>query len=194
MDAVRRWRTRVVLGGPVSVEALPPTAAVRDAGAARAQGVVVLVGIGTAAPTRVAGINLALALGQLSRTLFIDASADVVPPERLSDVPSDVCRSKDTTEYWPSGMIYRRSSPHLMLSDPAERWAGIEAARQQFDWVVVDMGGGYEIAELLGGNFPPSATVVLVSGPDVAGVAAAWAACQSALKDRQQLDGVVVVN
>ncbi len=194
VDAVRRWRTRLVLGSRASSDALPPTHVGGDLGDVRAQGVVMVVGIGPAAPTRVAGMNLALALGQLSRTLFIDASGGVAPPVPHSVAPSDVRRIADAPEYWPNGMIHRWSLPQFMRGDPAERWAGLAAARQQFDWVVLDVGGGYAVAEVLGGGFPSSATVALVSGLDVAGVDAACEACRSALSDPRQLDGVVVVN
>ena len=146
------------------------------------------------AATRVASMNLALALGQLSRALFIDASGGVVPSEQPPGAPCDPCGPGAAPEYWPSGMIYRQSLPRLMLSDPEQRWVDIEAAREQFDWVVVDAGGDCDITQLLGRAFPKSARVAVVSAPGDSGVAAAWAACQSALTDLRQLDCVVIVN
>ena len=195
VDAVRRWRTRVVLGKGSSADATVVADVARDTDNTRARGLLVLIGIGPDAPTRIAAMNLALALGQLSRTLYVDVSGvGTAAPVQPSDAPSGLSVADDAPVYWPGGMIHRLSLPQFKGEDPAERWAGLAEAHQQFDWVVLDAGGSFPSAELLGGVFPASAVVSLVGRPDAPGLNAAWEACRSALADPRQLDCVVVVN
>ena len=63
------------------------------------------------------------------------------------------------------------------------------------DAVVVLAGDSYGLRIQKGGDLVRAgfAPVALVSGPDAAGLAAAWEACRSALSD-SQLDGIVVVS
>ena len=129
-------------------------------------------------------MNIALALGQLSRVLFIDTSDDAVEPSRASSAPA----------YWISGMIHRCAFPQFLGSPRTQRAEYLGLALREYEWVVMSVSGACDIAAVLSDWVPQSATVTLIGSPGMSDVHAALAAARSALLDPQQLDGVVIVN
>ena len=188
VDAVRRWRTLIVLGSRVGSDATTPMQAARQGG------VVIVVGVNADAPSGIAAMNLALALGQLSRVLFIDTSDDATLSASSSAAPVDPSRASSAPVYWISGMIHRCALPQFLSTPGAQRAECLGLALRDYEWVVVSVSGACDIAAVLSDWVPQSATVTLIGSPGMSDVHAALAAARSALLDPQQLDGVVIVN